>query len=87
MKLKGTIKGQTIKLDEPIDFPEGQRVDIDICPEIVPQKRTPEELEVAMAEYEAMRDTPAHRTFNPIPPGENIVTNELVDRIREISGI
>ena len=87
MQLKGTIKGQTIELDEPIDLPEGQRVDIVVWPEIVPQKRTPEELEAAMAEYEAMRDTPAHRTFKPIPPGEHIVTNEFVNRIREISGI
>jgi predicted DNA-binding antitoxin AbrB/MazE fold protein len=84
---RGTLKGQTIELDEPIDLPEGERVEVVVLwPEIVPVKRTTEELEAAKAEYEAMRDTPAYRTFNPKPPGEYVVTNEMVNRIRETMG-
>lgn len=84
---RGTLKGQTIELDEPIDLPNGDRVEVVVLwPEIVPVKRTPEELEAAKAEYEARRDSPAYRTFKPNPPGEYIVTNEMVERIRETMG-
>lgn len=84
---RGTLKGQTIELDEPIDLPNGDRVEVVVLwPEIVPVKRTPEELEAAKAEYEARRDSPAYRTFKPTPPGEYIVTNEMVERIRETMG-
>ena len=86
MKLKGTVKGQAIELDEPIGLPEGQRVDIVVRTEILPGKRTPEELAAAQAEYEARRNTPAYITFNPRPPGEYVVTNEMVDRIRDEMG-
>ena len=85
--LRGTVKGQTIELDEPIDLPEGERVEIVILwPEIVPVKLTPEELEAAQAEYEARRDSLAYRTFNPRPPTGHVVTNEMVNRIRETMG-
>ena len=84
---RGALKGQTIELDEPLDLPEGERVEVVVLwPEIVPVKRTTEELAAAKAEYEAMRDTPAHRTFNPPPPGEYVITNEMVNRIRETMG-
>ncbi len=32
MKLKGTVKGQTIVFDEPIGLPEGRRVEADLEP-------------------------------------------------------
>ena len=32
MKLRGEIKEQTIALDEPVDLPDGLRVEIDIRP-------------------------------------------------------
>jgi predicted DNA-binding antitoxin AbrB/MazE fold protein len=84
---RGVLKGQAIELDEPIDLADGDRVEVVVLwPEIVPSKRTPEELEAAKAEYEARRDSPAYRTFKPTPPGEYIVTNEMVERIRETMG-
>ena len=84
---RGVLNGQTIELDEPIDLPDGDRVEVVLLwPEIVPVKRTPEELEVAKAEYELLRDSPAYRTFKPRPPGEYVVTNEMVNRIREELG-
>ena len=85
--LRGTVKGQTIELDEPIDLPDGERVEIVVLwPEIVPAKLTPEELEAAKADYEARRDSLEYRTFNPPPPTGHVVTNEMVNRIRETMG-
>ena len=85
--LSGTVKGHTIELDEPIDLPEGERVEIVVLwPEIVQVKLTPEELEAAQAEYEGRRDSLAYRTFNPRPPTGHVVTNEMVNRIRETRG-
>lgn len=87
MDLRGTVKGQTIVLDEPIDLPDGERVELVVLwPEIVPVKLTPEELEAAKADYEARRDSLAYRTFNPLPPTGHVVTDEMVNRIRETSG-
>ena len=84
---RGVIKGQTIELDEPIDLPDGGRVEVVVLwPEIVPVKRTPKELEDAKSEYEARRNSPAYRTFKPIPPSEYIVTSEMVERIQETMG-
>lgn len=85
--LKGTIKGQTIELDEPIDLPEGERVEVVVLwPEITPVKLTPEELEVAIAEYEARCEDPMYRALHPFPPTGDVVTNEMVNRIRETAG-
>ena len=87
MKLKGTVKGHAIELDEPTGLPEGQRVDVFVWADILPVNRTPEELAAAQAEYQARRNTPAYSTFNPRPPGKYVVTNEIVDRIRDEMGI
>ena len=85
---RGVLKCQAIELDEPIDLPEGDRVEVVVLwPEIVPVKRTPEELAAAQAEYEVRRDSPAYRTFKPRPLGEYVVTNEMVERIRETIGL
>ena len=85
--LRGTVKGQTIVLDEPIDLPEGERVELVVLwPEIVPIKLTPEELEIAIAEYEERCKDPWYRALYPLPPTGNVVTNEMVNRIRETSG-
>jgi hypothetical protein len=87
MDLRGTVKGQTIELDEPIDLHEGERVELVVLwPEIVPMKLTPEELEAAKADYEARCDSPAYHTFKPLPPSGYVVTNEMVNRIRETMG-
>ena len=32
MKRRGIVKGQTIEFDEPLGFPEGQTVEIEILP-------------------------------------------------------
>ena len=37
MKLKGTVRGQTIVFDHPIDLPEGHRVEADVNPIKTPQ--------------------------------------------------
>ena len=85
--LRGTVKGQTIELDEPVDLPEGERVQVVVLwPEIVPVKLAPEELEIAIAEYEARLEDPVYRALNPLPPTGNVVTNEMVNRIRETAG-
>lgn len=87
MDLRGTVKGQTIVLDEPIDLPEGERVELVVLwPEIVPVKLTPEELEAAKADYEARCEDPVYRALHPLPPTGHVVTNEMVDRIRETAG-
>ena len=87
MDLRGTVKGQTIVLDEPIDLPEGERVELVVLwPEIVPMKLTPEELEIAIAEYEARCEDPMYRALHPLPPTSDVVTNEMVNRIRETAG-
>ena len=83
LDLRGSIKGQSIELDEPIDLPDGERVELVVLwPEIVPVQLTPEELEIAIAEYE----DPAYRALHPLPPSGYVVTNELVNRIRETMG-
>ena len=87
MDLRGTVKGQTIVLDEPIDLPEGERVELVVLwPEIVPVKLTPEELEAAKADYEARCEDPMYRALHPLPPTGYVVTNEMVNRIRETAG-
>jgi len=85
--LRGTVKGQTIVLDESIDLPDGERVELVVLwPEIVPVKLTPEELEIAIAEYEERCKDPWYRALHPTPPTGNVVTNEMVNRIRETAG-
>ncbi len=85
--LRGTVKGQTIELDEPIDLLDGERVEVVVLwPEIVPVQLTPEELEIAIAEYEARCEDPAYRALHPLPPTGYVVTNEMVNRIRETVG-
>ncbi len=87
MDLRGVVKGRTIELDEPIDLPEGERVELVVlCPELVPVKLTPEELEAAKAHYEARCEDPLYRALHPLPPTGCVVTNELVNRIRETMG-
>ena len=69
LDVRGTVKGQTIVLDEPIDLPDGERVELVVLwPEIVPIKLTPEELEIAIAEYEERCKDPWYRVLHPTPP-------------------
>ena len=67
MKLRGTVRGQTIVFDEPLDLPDGQHVNI----EIHPVER------VDLEQY----------GFKVIPAGGNLVTNEMVNELREELGI
>ena len=65
MKLRGTVKGQTIEFDEPLGLPEGQQVEVEVAVSAV-------EL-VDLEQY----------GFKVIPAGGNVVTNEMVNRIRD----
>ncbi len=67
MKLKGTVKGQTIEFEGPIGIPEGQRVEADIT---------------------AIEETDLERYgIKPFPLSDYVVTNEMVNKIREELGI
>ncbi len=67
MKVKGVVKGQTIILDEPLDLPEDQQVEMEIHP-----------IEAVDLEQFGIKT---------IPPGGYIVTNEMVNKIRDDLGI
>ena len=85
--LRGVVKGRTIELDGPIDLPEGERVELVVLwPELVPVKLTPEELEAAKADYEVRCEDPVYRALHRKPPTGYVVTNEMVNRIRETAG-
>ena len=68
MKLKGTVKGQAIVFDHPIDLPEGRRVEAEVHP-----IETPPNLE----KY----------GIKPFPPADYVVTNDIVNEIRDELGI
>ena len=76
MKVKGVVKGQTIEFQEPLEFLEGLSVEVDItlC--------TDED-----KERFAKRELLAKYGIRPIPAGGNLVTNEIVNEIREELGI
>ena len=87
MDLRGAVKGQAIVLDEPIDLPDGERVELVVLwPEIVPTQLTPEELEMAIAEYGTRCQDPMYRALHPLPPTGDVVSNDMVNRIRETAG-
>lgn len=65
MKLRGTVKGQTIEFDAPLGLPEGQQVEVELVVSAV-------EL-VDLEQY----------GFKVIPAGGNVVTNEMVNKIRD----
>ena len=68
MKLKGTVKGQAIVFDHPIDLPEGHRVEAEVRP-----IETPPNLE----KY----------GIKPFPPADYLVSNDIVNEIRDELGI
>ena len=68
MKLKGTVKGQTIIFDHPSELPEGHRVEADVH-----SIETPSNLE----QY----------GIKPFPPAGYVVTNDIVNEIRDELGI
>ncbi len=76
MKLKGTVKGQSIVFDEPLGLPEGQSVEAEIT-------RSTDEDEARLARREML----AKYGITPIPAGGTPVTNEMVNEIREELGI
>ncbi len=79
MKLRGTVKGRTIVFDGHIGLLEGQTVEAEIRPV--------EGINNEAGETGPLCDSLAHRTFRPIPADGRIVTNELVNEIREELGI
>ena len=79
MKLVGKVKGQAIEFDSPLGLPEGQIVEIEI--------RTVDGTALEREGDASLQDSPAYRTFRPIPAGGRVVTNELVNEIREELGI
>ena len=90
MKLRGKVKGQTIVFDEPVDLPEGQTVEADICAievsEIEEDTGAGENVS-GNDEKGSLWDSPAYQTFRPIPARGRVVTNEMVNEIREDLGI
>ena len=79
MKLRGKLKGQTIELDRPLELPEGQTVEIEVW--------TVDDGYPDSALDKDRLNSPAYRTFRPIPAGGRYVSNELVNEIREELGI
>jgi hypothetical protein len=79
MKLVGRVKGQAIEFDCPLGLSEGQTVEIEI--------RTVDGTAIENERDASLRDSPAYRTFRPIPAGGRVVTNEMVNEIREELGI
>ena len=78
MKRRGIVKGQAIEFDEPIGLRDGQSVEIDIDPV--------EEAAPVDSGDDAAYQSPAYRTFRPIPARGNLVTNEMVNELREQMG-
>ena len=78
MKRRGIVKGQAIEFDEPIGLRDGQRVEIDIHPV--------KEAAPVDSGDDAACQSPAYRTFRPIPARGNLVTNEMVNELREQMG-
>ncbi len=76
MRLRGVVKGQTIVFDEPLDLLEGLSVEVEITPCTEADKARL-----------AKRELLAKYGIRPIPAGGNLVTNEIVNEIREELGI
>ena len=76
MKKKGKVKGQTIVFDEPLELLEGLSVDVDIIP-------STEEEEARLANREML----AKYGIKPTPSRGYVVTNEMVNKIRDELGI
>ena len=76
MKKRGKVKGQAIVFDEPLEFLEGLSVEVDITP-------STEEDKTRLANRESL----AKYGIRPIPARGTLVTNEIVNEIREELGI
>ena len=76
MKKKGKVKGQTIVFDEPLEFLEGLSVEVEITP-------STEEDKARLARRELL----AKYGIRPIPARGCVVTNEMVNQIRDELGI
>lgn len=90
MKLRGKVKGQTILFDKPLDLPEGQSVEVDICAIEVSEIEEDTGAGENVSENDdssSLWDSPAYQTFRPIPARGRVVTNEMVNEIREELGI
>ena len=89
MKLRGIVRGQTIAFDEPLELPEGLSVEV----EIIPNSKEDEERHAKreLLAKHGIKPTPsrvrASEVFPSIPEGGNLVTNEMVNEIREQLGI
>ncbi len=76
MKLRGKIKGQTIVIDEPLHLLEGLSVEVEITPCTEDDKA-----------IVARRELLAKYGIRPTPSRGNVVTNEMVNQIRDDLGI
>lgn len=57
MGYKGVVKGNVIKLDEPLPFAEGTRVEVTVTPETKPRRNSPQawlQLADTLSEEEAI---------------------------------
>ena len=88
MKLRGIVKGQTIVFSEPLDLKDGQHIEVEVT--VVDDTGQVEtaatETGSVDCEEASIHDSPAHRTFRPIPKSGYVVTNEMVNEIREELG-
>ena len=93
MKLQGKIKGRTIEFEEPLGLQDGQAVEVEIHtvdepvstnssdgePGCSPQETDDEETGTSIGR--------AADVFPAIPAGGKLVTNEMVNELREQLGI
>ena len=86
MKLRGVVKGRTIELEVEPGFPDGEMVEVDLYPLEEPCHTPAEEPTPPDPSTADRRDTPAYRTFRPIPADGTVITNEMVNKIRETMG-
>ena len=85
MRLKGVVKGQTIECDQPIGLVEGQRVEVEITPtEETEVPRPADEGELTRADT---RELLAKYGIRPTPSRGYVVTNDMVNRVRDELGI
>ena len=76
MKLRGKVKGQTIVFDEPLHLLEGLSVEVEITP-------CTEDDNAKLARRESL----AKYGIRPTASRGKVVTNEMVNQIRDELGI
>ncbi len=85
MKVRGVIKGHTLIFDEPLGLPEGQIVEAEITPTEGEAAGFPNGAEDRARV--ARRELLAKYGIRPTPSRGYVVTNEMVNKIRDELGI